>query len=104
MDFHKLYMVGKRRFSALKCILVCENRLRIEATGAILKFRTKIKKIQQTIMMSWPRRDVVTSQTPSLYDYPFNLLLVMYCSCRQLFVQYKLIEIDKLTKSGMLLK
>ena len=31
-------MVRKRRFSALKCILVCENWLRIEATGAIWKF------------------------------------------------------------------
>ena len=41
MDPHKLYMVGKRRFSALKCILVCENWLKIEATGAILKFRNK---------------------------------------------------------------
>ena len=64
MDPHKLYMVGKRRFSALKCILVCENWLRIEATGAILKFRNKIYKNQQTIMTSWPRRDVVTSQRP----------------------------------------
>ena len=35
MDPHKLYMVGQRKFSALKCILVFENRLRIEATGAI---------------------------------------------------------------------
>ena len=38
MDPHKLYMVGKRRFSALKCILVCQNLLIIEATGAIWKF------------------------------------------------------------------
>ena len=30
-----LYMVGKRRFAALKWILVCENRLRIDATGVI---------------------------------------------------------------------
>ena len=41
MDPHKLYMVGKKRFSGLKCILVCENWLRIEALGAIWKFRNK---------------------------------------------------------------
>ena len=32
---HDLYMVGKRRLSALKWYLVCENWLRIEVTGAI---------------------------------------------------------------------
>ena len=31
---HNFYMVGKRRFSALKWHLVCENRIRIEAVGA----------------------------------------------------------------------
>ena len=30
MDSHKLYMVEKRKFAALKWYLVCENRLRIE--------------------------------------------------------------------------
>ena len=35
IDPHKLYMVRKGRFAALKCILVCQNWLRIEATGAI---------------------------------------------------------------------
>ena len=38
MDPHKLYMVGKRRFSALKWILACQNQLRIKATGADLPF------------------------------------------------------------------
>ena len=33
MDPHKLYMVGKKRLSGLKCILICENWLRIEALG-----------------------------------------------------------------------
>ena len=46
MDPHKLYMVRKRRFSALKWYLVCENWLRIEDTGAKVHF--KIKRIQQT--------------------------------------------------------
>ena len=36
MDSHK-NMVRKRRFSALKWYIVCENWLRIEATGAIGK-------------------------------------------------------------------
>ena len=35
MDPYKLYMVKKRRFSALKWILICQNQLRIEAAGVI---------------------------------------------------------------------
>ena len=35
MDHHKLYMAGKRIFGALKWYLICENRILIEATGAI---------------------------------------------------------------------
>ena len=35
IDPHKLYMVGKGRSSALKCILICQNQLRIEATRVI---------------------------------------------------------------------
>ena len=44
---HDLYMVGKRRFSALKWYLVCENQLRIEAVGAKTKNKENIhwKKI-----------------------------------------------------------
>ena len=34
VNHHDLYMVGKRRFSALKWYLVYENWLRIEAMGA----------------------------------------------------------------------
>ena len=36
-NHHDLYMVGKRRFSALKWHLVCENQLRIEAVGVKIK-------------------------------------------------------------------
>ena len=35
VNHHGSYIVGKRRFSALKWYLVCENQLRIEAVGAI---------------------------------------------------------------------
>ena len=35
-------MVGKRRFSALKWHLVCENQLRIEAVGAKTKNKENI--------------------------------------------------------------
>ena len=39
------YIVGKRRFSASKWYLVCENQLGIEATGAILIFTPNSLKI-----------------------------------------------------------
>ena len=44
MDPHKLYLVGKKRFLALKWISVCQNQLRIEATGAIWKFMSFFPK------------------------------------------------------------
>ena len=39
---YDLYIVGKRRFSALKWHLVCENQLRIEAVGAKTKNKENI--------------------------------------------------------------
>ena len=42
VNHHDLYMVGKRRFSALKWYLVCGNRLRIEAVGAKTKNKENI--------------------------------------------------------------
>ena len=66
-------MVGKRRFSALKCILVCENQLRIEAAGVIL---SSLKSRKPT--NNYDSYDVMTplatsfAQTPVVYDYAFN--------------------------------
>ena len=56
VNHHDLYMVGKKRFSALKWHLVCEDWLRIEATGANLMFCLSLCILKFTgicVMMSW---------------------------------------------------
>ena len=41
-NHHDLYMNGKRKFSALKWYLICENQLRIEAVGTKTKNKENI--------------------------------------------------------------
>ena len=46
-NHHDLQIVGKGRFSALKCYIVCQYRLRNKTTGAIFGFVYNFEFISQ---------------------------------------------------------